>query len=197
MKTENTPKKSFPSHLAVRKDESEITGWRQHSLRIFGDGSGQWKWSPPTNAALKNSGWLPEGEKPPAVYSVRKLTPCKQHSKALKADCAECCTAVSAPMLVSKHGANTVPLMTPAEYYAATVKWRNQAKAAEMKAVRNSVPKERSHGPVTLITSLVSKLQESRALLRKATKNKAVLQAQAFLDSALADADAVSQKLKR
>lgn len=199
MKTENTPKKSFPSHLAVRKDESEITGWRQHSLRIFGDGSGQWKWSPPTDMPLKQSGFA--AGKLPAAYSVRRLAPCRQH-RALNPDCAECCTPVSAPMLVSKQGANTVPLLTPKEYYAATVRWRNQVKAAEMKAVRNSVPKERSHGPVTLLTTLINKLKESRALLDKANqgkgnKNKAVLQAQAFLDSALADAEAVSQKLKR
>lgn len=196
MTTTNTPK-SFPSHIAVRRDESEITGWRQHSLRIFGDGSGQWKWSLPTELTLKQSDFLEEGQKPPVAYSVRRLAPCRNHSKALSPDCAACCTPVSAPILVSKQGANAVPIMTPKEYYTVTVRWRNQVKAAEMKAVRNSVPKERSHGPVTLLTALISKLQESQALLRKATKNKAVLQAQAFLDSALADAEAVSQKLKR
>ncbi len=196
MTTTNTPK-SFPSHIAVRRDESEITGWRQHSLRIFGDGSGQWKWSLPTELTLKQSGFLEECQKLPAAYSVRRLAPCRNHSKALNSDCAACCTPVSAPILVSKQGANAVPIMTPKDYYTATVRWRNQVKAAEMKAVRNSVPKERSHGPVTLLTALISKLQESQALLRKATKNKAVLQAQAFLASALADAEAVSQKLKR
>jgi len=197
MKTENTPKKSFPSHLAVRKDESEITGWRQHSLRVFGDGSGQWKWSPPTEVSLAESEWLDEGQEVPAAYSVRKMMPCKTHSEYPNEDCKACIQPVSAPMLISKRGANTVPLMTPAEFYTATVRWRNRVKAAEMKAVRHSVPKDRSHGPVTLLTALVSKLQESRALLRKATKTKSVLQAQAFLDSALADAEAVSQKLKR
>lgn len=101
-------------------------------------------------------------------------------------------------MMVSKQRANTVPLLTPKEYYAATVRWRNQVKAAEMKGVRNSVPKERSHGPLTLLTTLINKLKESRALLDRANQGKeAVLQAQAFLDSALADAEAVSQKLKR
>lgn len=196
MKTERT-RKNLPSHLAVRRDESEIAGWRQHSLRVFGDGSGQWKWSPPTDVPLKQSGFS-DGQKLPDAYSVRRLAACRAHSKAFNPDCAECCTPVSAPMMVSKQRANTVPLLTPKEYYAATVRWRNQVKAAEMKGVRNSVPKERSHGPLTLLTTLINKLKESRALLDRANQGKeAVLQAQAFLDSALADAEAVSQKLKR
>jgi hypothetical protein len=98
----NTTNEAIPPHVAVRTSEQSITGWRQHSLRHFGDGRGRWKWSPPTTEPLDKSGWL--DEKMPTTYSVRTLVPCCKHQRGFDVECNHC-SIKSAPVLVDTKAA--------------------------------------------------------------------------------------------
>lgn len=192
----NTTNEAIPPHVAVRTSEQSITGWRQHSLRHFGDGKGRWKWSLPTTEPLDKSGWL--DEKMPTTYSVRTLIPCLKHQRGFDVECNHC-SITSAPVLVDTKAAGDVgPVLTPEEFGRATYLWRNRQKAQGAKSVRDIAHQATSQGVLSISRQLLNKLTTAQRFFNEAKlRHNKIIEGQAFLSSAIDDAQNVVNKLKR
>jgi hypothetical protein len=89
-------------------------------------------------------------------------------------------------------------VLTPEEFGRATYLWRNRQKAQGAKSVRDIAHQATSQGVLSISRQLLNKLTTAQRFFNEAKlRHNKIIEGQAFLSSAIDDAQNVVNKLKR